>query len=120
MDKVVEYDPDLIMWFVTLNTLISQRVNPFLIANQERVTKVLELYDISFEGRKLVEKEPDFFEKTLIGQRSNLVRQIKLQMLGIIWTATGVDTNTRLMRMLLLISRSAITLIIKGCNLRKI
>ena len=95
MDKVVEYDPDLIVWFVTLNTLISQRVNPFLIANQERMKKVLDAYDVSFkQGSKLVKKEPDFFEKTLIGQRSNLARQIKLQMLGIIWTATGVDTNT--------------------------
>ena len=95
MDKVVEYDPDLIIWFVTLNTLISQRVNPFLITNQERVTEVLDTYDISFKGgRKLIRKEPDFFEKTLIGQRSNLARQIKLQMLGIIWTATGADTNT--------------------------
>ena len=95
MDKVVEYDPDLIIWFVTLNSLISQRVNPFLIANQERVTKVLDTYDISFKGsKKLVKKEPDFFEKTLIGQRTNLARQIKLQMLGIIWTATGADTNT--------------------------
>jgi hypothetical protein len=96
MDKVVEYDPDLIVWFVTLNTLISQRVNPFLIANQERMTKVLDAYDVAFkQGRKLVEKEPDFFERTLVGQRSNLARQIKLQMLGIIWTATGVDTNIR-------------------------
>ncbi|HEX9387102.1 MAG TPA: hypothetical protein VF918_12345 [Anaerolineales bacterium] len=95
LDKVVEYDPDLIIWFVTLNTLISQRVNPFLVANQERVTKVLDTYDISFKGgRKLVKQEPDFFEKTLIGQRSNLARQIKLQMLGIVWTATGADTNT--------------------------
>jgi hypothetical protein len=95
MDKVVEYNPDLIIWFVTLNTLISQRVNPFLIANQGRVTKVLDTYDLSFKGgRSLVKKEPDFFEKTLVGQRSNLARQIKLQMLGIIWTATGADTNT--------------------------
>jgi hypothetical protein len=95
MDKVAEYDPDLIVWFVTLNTLISQRVNPFLIANQERMTKVLDAYDVTFkQGRKLVKKESGFFEKTLVGQRSNLARQIKLQMLGIIWTASGVDTNT--------------------------
>jgi hypothetical protein len=94
MDKVVEYDPDLIIWFVTLNTLISQRVNPFIIANQERVTKVLDTHDISFKGgRKLVKKEPNFFQKTLIGQRSTLARQIKLQMLGIVWTATSADTN---------------------------
>ena len=94
LDKVVEYDPDLIIWFVTLNTLISQRVNPFLTANHERVAKVLNEYDISFEqGGNFIKEEPDFFEKTLIGQRSKLARQIKLQMLGIIWTATGADKN---------------------------
>lgn len=95
LDKVIEYDPDLIIWFVTLNTLISQRVNPFLTANHERMTKILEAYDIPFkQGRKLIKSESDFYEKTLIGQRSNLARQIKLQMLGIIWTATSADTNT--------------------------
>lgn len=30
----------------------------------------------------------------LIGQRSNFARRIKLQFLGLIWTATGADTNT--------------------------
>ena len=95
LDKVIEYDPDLIIWFVTLNSLISQRVNPFLTANHETVNRILDTYDIAFKGgRKLDRKEPGFFEKTLIGQRSNLARQIKLQMLGIIWTATGADTNT--------------------------
>ena len=95
LDKAAEYDPDLIIWFVTLNTLTSQRMNPFLAANPERLSKVLTTYDISFkQGQNFVEKEPSFFEKTLMGQRSILARQIKLQMLGIIWTATGLDKNT--------------------------
>jgi len=95
LDKVIEYDPDLIIWFVTLNSLISQRVNPFLTANQDRVDRILDTYDIPFRGgSKLIRKEPAFFENTLVGQRSNLARQIKLQMLGIVWTATGADTNT--------------------------
>ena len=29
----------------------------------------------------------------MIGQRSNLARGVKLQLLGLIWTATGADTN---------------------------
>jgi hypothetical protein len=95
LDKVVEYDPDLIVWFVTLNTLISQRINPFLVANQERAAKILNAYNIPFDqSKKLVENESSFYEKTLMGQRSNLARQIKLQMLGVIWTAAGADTNT--------------------------
>jgi hypothetical protein len=95
LDKALEYEPDLIVWFVTLNTLISQRANPFLVANRERTASLLKAYEISFkQGKDLVEREPTLFEKTLIGQRSNVARRIKLQMLGIIWTATGADTNT--------------------------
>jgi hypothetical protein len=95
LDKALEHEPDLVIWFVTLNTLISQRVNPFLVANRERTVNVLNSYEISFrQGRKLALKEPNFFEKTLIGQRSNLARGIKLQLLGFIWTATGADSNT--------------------------
>lgn len=95
LKKATEYEPDLIIWFVTLNTLFSQRINPFLVANREWAATVLETYDISFLGsRKLVEERSSFFERTLFGRRSALARQIKLQALGIIWTATGADTNT--------------------------
>lgn len=95
LDKALEYEPDLIVWFVTLNTLISQRLNPFLVANRERTMTVLDAYDISFhQANKLAKRQPSFYEKTLIGQRSKLARRIKLEMLGIIWTATGADTNT--------------------------
>ena len=95
LDKALEYEPDLIIWFVTLNTLISRRVNPFLVTNRERAMNVLDAYDISFDpGHKLAAEKPSLYEKTLIGQRSNLARRIKLEMLGIIWTATGADTDT--------------------------
>jgi hypothetical protein len=95
LDKALEHEPDLIIWFVTLNTLISQRINPFLAANRGRAVSVLNEYEISFkQGKKLAESKPNFFEKTLVGQRSNLARWIKLQMLGLIWAATGEDLNT--------------------------
>jgi hypothetical protein len=96
LDKTLEYDPDLIIWFVTLNTLISQRLNPFLAANDRRAARILDTYDISFkQSSRLAGGESGFFEKTLIAQRSNLARRIKLEMLGLVWTATGADTNTR-------------------------
>lgn len=93
LDKAVEYDPDLIVWFVTLNTVISQRINPFLVANRERAAKILTSYDIGFQQAEGFEGESTFYEKTIIGQRSELARQIKLEMLGIVWVATREDTN---------------------------
>jgi hypothetical protein len=95
LDQALEHEPDLVIWFVTLNTLISQRINPFLVANRERTIDVLDAYDISFQqSKRLSEDEHGFWERTLIGQRSNLARSLKLQVLGILWTATGADTNT--------------------------
>jgi len=95
LDKALEHEPDLVIWFVTLNTLISQRANPFLVANRGRTVDVLNEYHISFkQGKNLTETEPTLFERTLIGQRSNLARRIKLEMLGFVWSATGADTNT--------------------------
>lgn len=95
LEKATEYEPDLIIWFVTLNTLFSQRVNPFLVANRDRAASVLDDYDIAFQGsRRLADEPRAFYERTFLGRRSALARQIRLQMLGIIWTATGSDTNT--------------------------
>jgi hypothetical protein len=95
LQKALEHEPDLIIWFITLNSLISQRVNPFLAANRGRTGSVLEEYPVSSKlGKHLAQTEPTFFERTLVGQRSTLARWIKLQMLGIIWTATRADTNT--------------------------
>lgn len=94
LDKAMEYNPDLIVWFVTLNTLISQRINPFLAGNSERALDLLDAHHIPFErGDALRQSQPGFFERTVIGQRSNLARQIKLQMLGMVWAATGADVD---------------------------
>ena len=96
LNKATEYQPDLIIWFVTLNTLISQRVNPFLAANEQQVMKTVETYNIPFElGDVLRQYEPSFYDKTLVGQRSNLARQFKLQVLGVLWAATGADSDPR-------------------------
>ena len=48
LDKAMDYDPDLIIWFITLNTLIPRRLSPFLVANRERAVHVLEAYNIPF------------------------------------------------------------------------
>jgi hypothetical protein len=93
LDKALEYQPDLIVWFVTLNTLISQRINPFLMANRERAEKILNDYDIGFQQTKQFEGSPTFYNRTLLGQRSELARKIRLEVLGIIWAATSEDTN---------------------------
>lgn len=92
LDAALEHEPDLIVWFVTLNTLTPRRLNPFMVANRERAGALLGTYDIPFQHESaLLEDKPSFYEKTLIGRKSYLARFVKLQMLGAIWAATDAD-----------------------------
>lgn len=92
LDKAMEYQPDMVVWFVTLNTLIPRRLSPFLAENSQRATKVLETYDIPFSHEEALALErPSFYGRTLMGRRSDLARFMKLQALGLLWAATGKD-----------------------------
>jgi hypothetical protein len=92
LDKAMEYKPDMVVWFVTLNTLIPRRLSPFIAANSEEAARVLNTYKIPYSHEdELVMQRPGFFERTLVGRRSDLARAIKLQALGLLWTATGQD-----------------------------
>ena len=94
IDKAVEYKPDLVLWFVTLNTLIPRRLSPFLVANSDRAIRVLGDHHISLaQDQALLENESTFYQRTLVGKRSQLARLIKLQMLGLVWTATDADMS---------------------------
>jgi hypothetical protein len=92
LDKAIEYDPDMIVWFVTLNTLMPRRLSPFIAANSEEAARVLTTYNIPYSREdELALQKPSFFEKTLVGRSSQLVRMIKLQALGLLWMAIGQD-----------------------------
>lgn len=92
-DETKDRQPDLIVWFVTLNTLMKQyRSNSFLTENRTRLLRILDQYDIPFAPSKsLSEMQVGFYQQTIVGQRSFLARWIKLQALGPIWAATGED-----------------------------
>lgn len=93
IDEVKERQPDVIIWFVTLNTVMNQyRLNPFLTGNRERALQMMEAYDIPFGPRKMLsEQKTVFYQDTLVGQRSFLARWLKLQMLGALWYTAGDD-----------------------------
>jgi len=94
LDKAMEYDPDMIVWFVTLNTLVPLQITQFIAANSDRAAKIVETYDIPFNyENELVASNVAFYRKTLVGRRSDLARAIKLQALGFVWSATETDVS---------------------------
>jgi len=95
IEEAQERQPDAILWFVTLNTLMNQnRLNPFITANRARALQILNAYDFPYAPKKaLSEMDEGFYQRTLLGQRSFLARWMKLQALGLIWSVTGKDRN---------------------------
>jgi hypothetical protein len=92
LDKAMQYEPDMVIWFVTLNTLIPRRLSPFIAANSEEAAKVLNTYKIPYSHEdELAMAKPSFFDKTLVARRSELARAIKLQAVGLLWMVTGQD-----------------------------
>ena len=92
LKKTAEYEPDIIVWLITLNTLSSMRVNPILTENRDLALGLLDEYRLPFsEIDKLRNSEKSLYENTILGQRSFLARLIKLQALGWLWSATGRD-----------------------------
>jgi hypothetical protein len=89
IENIIEYQPDLIIWFTTLEALpiANQLDNPIIENNPIIVNKILEKYEIDN-----IDKMPfDNLENTLIKQRRNISNLFDLQLYGIHWTATGID-----------------------------
>ena len=89
LEKAQSYDPDLVIWLTTLEAFPrdKQLSVPLLENNPAVVNRVLEKYHLP--GGPL--KTPSFFERTLIGRRKALADLLRLQIYGMMWSATGID-----------------------------
>ncbi|MBA3072443.1 MAG: hypothetical protein FP831_02520 [Anaerolineae bacterium] len=90
LEYAMQYQPDLILWPVTLESFPRERqlLSPIVANNTQRVARI-----ISENGLNLIalEDETSFRDKTIIGQRRALADLLRLQFYGVMWSATGVD-----------------------------
>jgi hypothetical protein len=93
LDYANRYQPDLILWFITLEALPQKKQldSPLLTFNAGAVINLLERSDLEFDGSKKALHPPGFWEKTIIGRRRILADLIRHQIYGVLWTATNVD-----------------------------
>lgn len=93
LDRAMRFEPDMIIWFFTLETLVekTQLESPLLNLNPLEVRRLMEEYDLVLanDGEGLA--PPSFLERTIVGSREELSELIRLQLYGITWAATGVD-----------------------------
>jgi hypothetical protein len=93
LDYAQRYQPDLILWFITLESLPVQKQSdsPILLLNPEAVRDALDRSELTLSNVESILKVPDFWQRTMIGRRRMLAEIIRHQIYGVLWTATGVD-----------------------------
>jgi hypothetical protein len=85
--------PDLILWLVTLESLpkVSQLDSPFLQLNPDHTRELIARYALDLDPEDERFENSTFWNRTIIGQRRELAQLFKLQMLGVLWSGSGVD-----------------------------
>jgi len=95
LDYAMQYDPDLILWPVTLEAfpISKQTSSPLVQNNADRVRNLVADYDLSIDPNNTDLVNQDFWDRSLIGQRRNLSDIIRLQLYGFMWAASGIDVH---------------------------
>ncbi|RJP49337.1 MAG: hypothetical protein C4583_12720 [Anaerolineaceae bacterium] len=93
IDYAARYQPDQIIWLTSLEAfpLDKQLDTPLVANNAETIDALIEKYDLPLDPNDASLIRPDFWDRTLIGQRRNLADLLRLQLYGVQWSATGID-----------------------------
>ncbi len=93
LDEAMGYEPDLIIWPVTLESFPrdKQLVSPIVRNNGGRIRPFITQYSLTLTPNDAQFIEPTWWKRTIIGQRRNLADLLRLQTTGFAWAATGID-----------------------------
>ncbi len=93
IDYAMRYQPDLIIWPVTLEAfpLDKQLTSPIVANNAKLVDNLAARFNLPFDKSDPSLVRQSLWDHTLIGQRRALADLLRLQMYGVLWSATGID-----------------------------
>ncbi len=86
----LRYQPDLVVWMLTMNSLVVHTPSLRGGNNWQAVSDLLHEYQLD-RYQQFIGPPPNFFDQTLIGERTTLARLAMLQAYGLLWNATGID-----------------------------
>jgi hypothetical protein len=91
--KALAYQPDLIVWLVTMESLAldNQFEPPLLLANGETVPSIMADNGLDWDFSSMPFAKTTQWDQTLVGQRQQIADWLRLQAYGIVWSSTGID-----------------------------
>ncbi len=89
------YQPDLIIWPVTLESFPydKQLFPPILQNNPQPVKDLIQTYHLKLDPQSTDLARTTFWNRTIVGARRPLADLIRLQLYGVLWSATGIDQD---------------------------
>jgi len=95
LDYGMRYDPDMIVWLVTLESFPTQKqvFTPLVQHNPDRIRNLISTFDLAKDDTHEGFIDLNFWESTIIGQRRGLADLLRLQLYGAMWAATGIDQD---------------------------
>ncbi len=93
LQQGMSYHPDLIIWLTTLEAFPQdkQLSSPLVANNPARARALISQYGLALNPRDPALVEPGWLDRTIFGQRQALMNWVRLQLLGVLWGATGID-----------------------------
>jgi hypothetical protein len=87
LQRAVQYQPDLILWSVTLESLVqaNQTNSPLVTHNLEAAQALAQQYDLPLD------LPAETLSQGILAQRRDLADLARLQVYGLLWAATGRD-----------------------------
>jgi len=93
LDYAMRFQPDMLIWPLTLEAfpLDKQLTSPIVGNNAGRVDDLTSKYSLPFDRNDPALVRLTFWDRTLIGERRALADLFRLQMYGVLWSATRID-----------------------------
>ncbi len=93
IERAAAYQPDLILWPVTLQSFPreTQLESPIAANNRAEIIRLAKKYGLALDTAGL--PKAGFWERTILGQRRALADLARLQLLALPWAATGIDQD---------------------------
>jgi len=94
LDWAKQYDPDLIIWLVTLHSFEKKPMDrDFLIPHADRMGELVKSYNIKLPRVYMEIPQTSLWQKTIVGQRKHIKDVLLGQVFGPMWAGTGVDNH---------------------------
>ncbi len=93
LDRAMSYEPDAIIWMVTLNSILREsKQHPIINYNAAESQSLIDRYQLPI---KIEPNTISFSSRTFLNRREEIARFIKFQLDGMNWFVAGENTSER-------------------------